>query len=446
VTKDIIDINNIFKYTDQNGENQTLQYWQVQSDKNMSFDVLNIELQQQFLNATKTSATGSTELTEQIDLLQDANYINYLLFKVTNTSSLTSATWYWKQFENDVDIDVSNTYYLLYAGEINVIQGDVADYILTVKFVFTDQFANEKEIWLQFRAQSDTTYEDTVNNALVHQQNVTQSCIIQVRIQDLLDALGKSYKLVKLSKIRYYLSFKTATTISSSSYEVASMIYSALVLPQKFEINSITINHTKTISVKASRISGSLKINKIADVSIPALLDLQTYDPSRSDDKEPFIDVDSAGNYKIKYTWKFSLSDDPAIQFSNTQVNLTLPNYEGFSVANITEFIVDTQDELSTLQNYKAGDEITILSNPSVGDLHLIIMTIAYPVEIYNAIMGEGVGIFYFITHPVDAMYYIFGFILAVIFSYLKWGRGKETGEKYKAKGLPRSRKGLREA
>ncbi|MCD6485196.1 MAG: hypothetical protein J7L47_08825 [Candidatus Odinarchaeota archaeon] len=448
ITKDIVDMNNVFLYKDENGENVTLSYWVPNTDENMTFSILNVELTRQFENATVDTSLLSfgAELSASVELLRDSKDISYLLIKVSNSSALTADTWYGVSLTNLIsgDFYVDNSYYALMIGQIVALNGTISNYNQKFRMVFLDEFNNEItiRILLNFNA-TEMYWEDTIG-ALNYMINGSEYNVVQVKLQKILDNLTKSYSLVKLKSIQYEVLFKTGSTLSSY-YEIAGKFYACRVLSEPFKIENTFVHKLSTISVKAdSSITSTIGIKKIADVTIPAKLDLQVYDPNIGEDKEPFWDMDKAGDYKIKYTWKFSLVDDPAIQFLNTQVNLTLPNYSGFSIENVTEFIVNTQDELSSLSSYKAGDEFTVISNPSVGDLHLIIMTIAYQVSIYTEIMSQGAGWFYFVTHPLEALYWVVGIIVTVIGAVLGIGWVKSKGEETKAKGAPKSKKGLK--
>ncbi|MCD6485258.1 MAG: hypothetical protein J7L47_09145 [Candidatus Odinarchaeota archaeon] len=442
LTKDVVDLNNVFRYVDNSGNNATLQYYQVQSGKNITFHVTGIEFSRQFENASLDGTiTCSGSNSYDVDLLKDTNGISYLMLKIWNTSAISTSSWYYLQLDNTVEKtlpDPENTW-ILFIGKVQNISAS-ASYYLQVAYTIKDEFSNQYTIILKFHYNDRGYTGDTIYVYVERDYN-----IIQVNMKALLDSVGLSIRPSKLVKVSYKVAYYEADTLEQQ-YTFAGMIYAAAVIDDKpLKINDVLLNATAEVTIPATdKIRSTIPVNKIADVQIPAVLNLQVYDPNIDGDKEPFWDLDKAGDYKIKYTWKFSLPDDPAIQFSNTQVNLTLPDFDGFSISNITEFIVDTQDELSGLSSYKAGDEITVISNPSTGDLHLIIMTISYPVEIYNAIMGEGAGWFYFLTNPLGALYFGIGVVISVIAGYLGVKSLKKKGEEYKAKGLPKSKKGLK--
>ena len=337
LTKDVVDLTNIFKYTDENGAEQTLPY-AVDADRNISFVVTMIELEKQFENATTVSTEGSTALSATVDLLRDSNYISYLLFKVTNNTALSASTWYNQYFSNSIDELVDNNYYVIYIAKLEALSGDIVAYSLILKLKFYDEFANEREIWLRLGSSYDL-YEDT-SGALVHSQLASNSTIIQIKLDDVITSLGKSWTLTKLVEITYYLSFKTNTTLSSN-YEIAAMIYTAIISQKEFKINDIVVNDTKTLEFKATKtITSTLEINKIADVSIPF-----EYIP------EPERAFD-ANNFAAKYDWLFSLPDDDALIFSSVVANVTLGDLDDYT-ANISYFYVSGTDYKQTLQNQK---------------------------------------------------------------------------------------------
>ena len=366
-THDVYDLSNVFYVKTSDGAIE-LPY-EPDVSKNISFSVLSVEPEKQFENVTLVSPSGDTDKFDYtIDLLRDANGISYLLMKMTNKTALAPNTWYYIQFENTIEKEVDNDYYLLLMGEVEALQGTMEFYYLHFQLVFLDEYGNEREIWLDLESNDldniDLTWERSTGQ-LVHRQNATKSNAIQIQIRWILETLGKSWSIVKLEKVRYKVAFYTASTLDSQ-YEIAGKVYTAIVSPVAFKVNNVLLNYTKTISFKATRsISSTLEINKIADVSIPFVY---TVEPEKSCDAE---------SLSIKYDYLFSLPSDSALSFSSVIANVTKGD------GNVSYFYINGADYKETLesQGYYSW-------SVSAGTQYYVTLKIEYTEEQYDAIIG----------------------------------------------------------
>ena len=208
-----------------------------------------------------------------------------------------------------------------------------------------------------------------------------------------------SVEVTKLDSIKFYCWMQANTTTSQT---ISKVLFRAFFIQaSKTKINSVLLNKTNSISFKASAITTTRDIEKIADTVIPIKKQLAPKKIPNSDTLE------------IEYDYEFSIPDDSALSFSNVVVNMTLPDYEKFSVNNVTEFYVDLEDKLDTLQNIKPGDTITVMQNPTPGNLHQIQITIKYSEDIYDKLITEKVT---FVWYDPDTWTVAFwGFVAAVL-------------------------------
>lgn len=441
VQKDIIDLDNVTLYTD-DGVNRSLGF-NINAEENISLNTYNIIPCRQFENESIADGTASytSPYVSNINyaLLYDLYSAKYLLIAGDISSTSTSYNGIENSIKLTCGVDVSQAEYIAIAykfietytnitalaGQVKIIALDEGgeDHLVTVKFGYlTTSVLNIGDLDGDGKSDDVRLYYVTADATTI--TNTPQ--ILQLAWQDLAQQL-LNVRFIKVVSIIY--GYYAIIGAGSGAIKIAYRY--VLFNDNIFKMNNIIVN-ASTLQFKATdKITSTIKIKKIVDAQIPIKKELKC---------KPSGDPDSN---VITYQYKFSLPDDSALSFSNTYVNLTLPSYEGFSIDNVTEFWIDTEDKLDMLQNYEAGDELTIMSSVDVGNLHIIELKIKYSEEHYNTIMYQGVGFVFFITHPIEAFYFVLGSIIAIIAVTLKWRSGKETGEKLKAKGAPK--KGLRE-
>lgn len=405
VQKDIIDPSNILLYQS-NGKNQTLEY-SIDTSKNISFAVTKVQLGKQFENAsTDGVVAGSTEVTLEKNLLLDSNNIRYLLLKISNSSAITNTTvFYGKTIEDTLDLTITGSEYIIFIADAEALAGDIAAYEIKVLFGFVDEYANNYLIQLSLLTNGNSRGYNSVSKIAYCYMNLTKTNVMQIQINKLLQDVGLAVHPSKITFVRYGILFRPNTI--SASYSVAGKIYAAIISPEPWKIGNVIVNNTKIFETK--EISSTLGIYKIADAQIPFIYNVPA---------DPDPDADTL---KIKYEWSFMLPDDSALSFSNVVANLTLPNYQGFSIDNVTEFYIDLVDKMDTLKNHKAGDVITVMTSPSVGDLHQISITIKYPEDIYDQIITNQVA---FVWYDPGTWTVSFWAVIASILSILFGGIG----------------------
>ncbi|RUM28765.1 MAG: hypothetical protein DSY42_07860, partial [Aquifex sp.] len=125
VTKDIIDMNNIFLYTDENSKNQSLPYG---CDGNISFSVYNVYFRDGLVNTSVAKAgtlLTSTFTINSKQFLYDANKIPYILIDETySTTGNTAAQYGYITFSMDLS---TNPYLLIIAKILDIPQNTAAN-------------------------------------------------------------------------------------------------------------------------------------------------------------------------------------------------------------------------------------------------------------------------------------------------------------------------------
>jgi len=436
LTKDVKNFNDIFAYVDNNNENQTLSYAR---NGNLTFEVWNIKFKEAFLNKSVVDATETTlKATADVFLLQDANEIPYILIDVKNNSAISAGDYYYVIYSFSVDVTLTKEYYVLFEYRNLSLTDDVTSIVAELDLELVDEGGENHWLLLNFKTGAsekietldyatagidDDTYADDVKITYP----ITYQ-IVQLKIQTINEILDVSCVKIKT----FQLALVATSDGSASQSEAKGQFRVANIYDKQVKINNLTLNKTTTIAIDSDTISSTVEIEKISDVVIPFKFS---------------VDPQVYGNpkvHKIEFDYRFQLPDDSELSFSSVKVNLTLPSFKEFSVSNVTEFYINTEDKLTMLQDHEAGDEITIMSSVSVGYLNRITLKIKYKPEYYNIIMKTGAGFFWFITRPIDAIYVILGSIIAIICGALGFKKLKEKGEEVKSKGMPKQKKGLK--
>lgn len=336
---DIYDLSNIFYVKD---ADVVLPY-EPNTAENISFAVTSIELAKQFENATTDSSLVTINAANDyyVDLLRDANGISYLLLKEYNKTVLSASTWYELALTNDLNLEVGNNYYIIFIAKAEMLKGTASAFLIRTRFDVVDEFGNSYSVEINLQTnREEIGYSASINKIYVY-LNLTKSNAVQYKLQDLIDAVGISINVRKITKVTYSISYLTPATLSDSAYECAGMFYTAILTKTAFKINDILVNNTKTIGFKATdSISSTLEINKIADVSIPF---------EWMPEPEKSYDSDSLS---VKYDYLFSLdSYSGEVSYSGVTANFTLNDFADSSKANITYFYVSGSDYSSELES-----------------------------------------------------------------------------------------------
>ena len=109
--------------------------------------------------------TISSQLTGTTDYLVQ-NDIGYIYLKITNSSALSTGTWYNAKYKLSVKDEptVTNNYYLIATMKIWKTGTNIAGEELWVRFYFTDSGATTRMVSLRIRG--DTLVDDAVTSGI----------------------------------------------------------------------------------------------------------------------------------------------------------------------------------------------------------------------------------------------------------------------------------------
>ena len=346
LTKDIVKLDDIFAYYDSDNNLQTLPY-SYDKDSNITFDAYNIEFKNAFLNESIADATDVlTACTLDKVLLRDSNYIKYILFTLHNSTATTS---YRAISKLTVDYDFNRNYYLLFIAKLIDKTADVTDYEAIIYLKVLDEGGEDHLIILDLTTNVadvtvnviDSSYDsDTRTDDIAIYANITKYNVIQYAMSFLEDKLSVS--LVKITEIWYSVLATSDQSVADSYIKIAFRV--ASLFNTKVMINSIVLNKTSTISINSAKITSSVDIEKIADVSIPFIHEVK---PEKSFD---------SSSLTIKYDYLFTLKTyDGEVSYSNVVANFTIGD---IPAENISYFYVNGGDYTEQLKanGYYAWD------------------------------------------------------------------------------------------
>lgn len=375
LTKDVTDLSNIWTWVDEDG-NKTLPYSRT---ANITVSVGNIHFEEPFLNAS-TQGTfdcpAGIELTAQY--LTDASGIPYILLYAKNTSAIAS---YYAKLRDKVDLTIDPDSYVVFAGKIFL--NDTADPRFSIELKLIDAGGEDHYLTIWFNAYSGTDSIDAFDTGsdsdsvaddarvkLYNTDVLNDYVVVQFKISDILTAAGLSTEIVKVEEIIYQIAYVAP---AAGDNELKVFFRYAFISSKAVKINNVILNGT-TISLDADSITINRNVKKIADVVIPFEYEL----PPRSKSYNPDA-------LEVTYEWLVDdevLPNDPALSFSDVNLNYTVPSGE------IVSLYINGADYLSSIpSDAEAGDKVTLLSL-RVGTQYLIISKVKYSGEEFDAIVG----------------------------------------------------------
>jgi len=412
----------IFEYKDDQDLSSTLPF--ERQDQNISISFANIVFSKNFENKSIASATESgstTTFTMTRDVLT-SNGQEYIYLKMQNKTSISASEYYF-QLETLLISDepsVDNNHYLLTTAKVAKTGANVASWRLIVYYVFKDSGATEREIRIYLFGESGS---DTVTSGTSYVEfkkyNVdNQYYTVQLKIQDILDAAGKTWSLVKLTKVKYCLGVSTGETLDSSTV-VEGYIRHAVVVPSKVYIDDpqytnseLVINGTSgNFGYSAGDIINIYGANatKIVGVTIPWQVEVT-----------PEIDKDP-DNLRMQYTWEWTMPKSPSevgdtLTFSNT--NMTLKSWKDGSAWD--KLYLNGVDKLTSIANLKVDETLgywtyALASSLSEGNMYQVIGRVQYTAEEYDSLTSVPL----FFENPVAWIIYKFWSLVIAVAAFL---------------------------
>lgn len=379
LTKDILNLSDVFAYETDNNQNTTLPY---SVENNISIDMWNIEYEKQFENYSLTTITTASGFTAESALLRDSNYIRYGLLKITNNTALAADTWYTAFFGNTLDVQVKNSYYILASAKIAKIAGTNYKTITTINYYFYDDNLNSFLISINFKDADVADINIGYTTYLYADINATKYSTVQFKLQDLLDTAGLGYTLTKLYKVEYKVQVKTASTVTDASVIASGQFRAARILSVPAKIENKMINGT-TITFPAEKsIDTTVPLVKIANIQtsfkyLPGII-TKTWN-----DKE----------FLISYSWTVTIPNDTGLSFSDVYMNFTVPSGE------VQQLLVNGEDYRDAVKDKNAGNTVTLLNSMSAGS-YMISCTVKYSSSDYDAIIAVEEAPYFNILDP----------------------------------------------
>ena len=262
-----------------------------------------------------------------------------------------------------------------------------------MRFYFKDSGATERmlEIVIYQKSGVDAYTSGTNYVAFNHYMGgSSEYYTVQLKIQDMLDAGGKSWSLVKLTKIAYVIYARTGETLDSENTWEAWFKH-AIVSPSKIYIDDgsetgLVVNGTTgNFPYSAGDVINIYGTNasKITSVSIPWQVTV-----------EPEIECDP-DNLRMQYTWTFTMPKSPSevgdtLVFSDT--NVTLIGYKDGSAWD--KLYLNGVDKLSSIASKKVDETLgywkyALATSLTEGNMYQVIARIQYTAEEYDALTTE---------------------------------------------------------
>jgi len=426
VTKDIVNMSNVYTYIDQNGNNRTL-HWEVNSDENITIKIGDILFKDTFLNSsTQGDVVLSHGTNAKWQYLCDSNGIPYILGEVHNDTS--GEETFYASLVDTVDITFSSDDYIIIVAKVIDYKASYAQIETKLRFVDMGGEDHILNIFIENRTGSDSISltdssvpfgsdgkSDDVIFTTYNKPILSDFYIICFNVNNIFERAGLSTEIVKCTAVVYLTVGGVSTSYADNYVKVAfKMLTIRNSIPK---INDIELNDTTSISFKAtSKITSNYDIVRIANAKIPFM-----YYPSADkipDDKE----------LTIKYSWDIVLPDDDALSFSNLELNYT------HGSGNITEFWVQGTDKTDSYKSLKEGDEVTLLTSLTPGTLYNIKVKIAYTEDQYDALITEKVA--FVIWKPETWPVAFWGLIATILSAFgitVKWVRAKKREAATKA-------------
>ncbi len=389
VTKDVYVGRSIFEYKDDQGLSSVLPF--ERQEKNITIAFHNIIFDKNFEN--KTVSKGSDVVASPMTLTKEVfveNGQEYIYLKEVNKTALSANTWYpsYTTLSISGEPSVSNDHYLLVSFKVKQTGTNVNESLAAVYFIFKDSGGNERTLGVQVWTRDGTDgYVLAGVDSYVDYGHENEWVTIQLKIQDLLDARGLSWNLVKLVKIQYRLSMKTSSTLDSSTAKVEAFFKHALVVPNKVYIDDGT-----TDGLLLNGVSGQFPptagdvINiygatakKIVGVTIPFEYEV------------PYEAQTDGKNLIIQYTWEYTHPKSPetgdSLTFANT--NMTLYGYkDGIYWDKLT---FNLQDKLTAIANKKVDSTkgywtYCLVNGLTEGSAYQLLARVEYTAEEFDAL------------------------------------------------------------
>jgi len=375
VQKDIINLNDVLLYQDEDGNNQSLPYV-VDDNRNITIGVGDIKWDTQFLNATIVPLTlGSAAVDGYAQYLTDSNGIPYVLVYAYNVSNSPTVNAY---LVNTLDYTFETNAYFVFCTKIFLAEGstprirfdlkllDVGgeDHYLTF-IVWNSSGTNNIRL-----LDTDSDCDDLVDDVQVdiYEANIGEYYAYQFKISDLFTTAGLNTEITKIEAIHYRV---VQSTSSLGDNEIKGIFKYAFISNKLVKINDKIVNGTQITYKASDGITTTRDVIKIADAQIPF-----KYSPT----PDHYADANAL---TIKYSWDIVLPDDAALSFSNLELNFTMGS------GNVTEFWVNGEDKYNTYKDLDAGDEVTLLTSMTPGTLYNIKVKIAYTATEYDELVTE---------------------------------------------------------
>ena len=396
VTKTVYPGRSIFEYKDDQGLSSTLPF--ERQDENITINFANIVFSKNFENKSISLATEtkSTEVSVIKDVLTQ-NEQEYIYLKMTNSSAVSASKYYYAKEKLLISNEpsVTNEHYIYVTAKPMAIGDNVRYAAVAVIFHFKDSGATERTIGVGISDDSnfDLGYWITENSADIKicLAGKTSSYTYQAKIQDILDANGVSWSLVKLIAVTYAIQFKTGDSLDASA-GIEAEIKHTLIFPSKVYIddpsytNGLVVNGTSgSFTSQASDIIQIYGANatKIVGVTIPWQVEVT-----------PEIDKDP-DNLKMQYTWEFTMPKSPSeigdtLTFSNT--NMTLYGYKDGDAWD--KLYLNGVDKLSSIASLKVPSDADywtygLASSLTEGNMYQVIGRVQYTADEYDALCDE---------------------------------------------------------
>ncbi|MHA1594305.1 MAG: hypothetical protein ACTSXX_06115 [Candidatus Baldrarchaeia archaeon] len=404
ITKDIIDLSNIWKYVDENGEEEILPYTR---NGNITINVENIHFSDPFMNKSVTSfdnSASASAVSTDIFLLQDANEIPYVLIDVYNSTAISASTWYHGKWRFQTNVNLTKDYYLLFVSKLVFNTSDITGIWIEIAMKLIDEGGEDHYVFVRAytggteqarvfdTAVDSDTYEDDVAFEYPAAVNTSHLHVYQIKIQKVNELLSVS--CVKIETVDLVLGFQSDASTSSAEVKAKFVVYN--IYDKKVMINNIVLNKTQTISVDSNTITSSISIEKIADAQIPF-----TYSPM----PDKYYNDDAM---QVKYSWRFNLPDDSALAFENVVVNFTVPSGE------VKELFFNSEDKLSLLEGKSEGEQVTLATNITPGQENFVDCLVQYSEDDYY-IIAERAGSMWAWWHPRSWLAKLLSLILAIV-------------------------------
>ena len=352
------------EYRDDQGLSSFLPF--NRTNENITIPFHQIVFSKNFMNKTIASATESgdtTEFTVTKDVLVEDEQ-EYIYLKIANKTTLTASTGY--SISETLDISdepaVNNDYYLIATAKVQKTASNLLAWGVEIQYVFVDSGATTRYITLKIAGNTGTDIISVSGGVITvkvfGKENTYYT--MQYKIQDILDAAGVSWSLVKLKQIRYAIAITTGSTLDDST-TVEAWIKHALVLPSKVYIDDPAYTDGLIVNGTSGQFTPSagdvLQIyganaSKVIDVTIPFV-----YEDTRDFDE---ICTALAECYGFQYEWKFILPKSPTNgdELTYSETNITLKCW--FDGAYIDKLYVNGVDKTTQVTSKKVNTETGI--------------------------------------------------------------------------------------